>query len=66
MSKVEVNGSGADPVFDWLKKEKGGIFNSELKWNFSKFLINREGAVVGRFGSTTTPEQLEAEIVKLL
>eukprot|EP00878_Enallax_costatus_P004215 GHUV01004445.1.p1 GENE.GHUV01004445.1~~GHUV01004445.1.p1 ORF type:complete len:199 (+),score=61.96 GHUV01004445.1:159-755(+) len=66
MSKVDVNGSNAEPVFDWLKKQKGGFITSDIKWNFSKFLLDREGNVVGRYGSTTTPTQLEADIRKLL
>jgi glutathione peroxidase len=66
MSKVDVNGSNADPVFDWLKKQKGGFITSDIKWNFSKFLLDKDGKVVNRYGSTTTPAQLEAEIQKLL
>lgn len=66
-SKVEVNGGGADPLFDFLKSEKAGIFGTQdIKWNFSKFLVNREGDVVGRYAPTTTPAQLEKEIEKLL
>lgn len=66
-SKVDVNGSSADPLFDYLKSEKGGIFGTQdIKWNFSKFLINKEGAVVGRYAPTTTPASLEKEIEKLL
>eukprot|EP00877_Chromochloris_zofingiensis_P000005 jgi/Chrzof1/10004/Cz04g23200.t1 len=48
MSKVDVNGSNADPLFDWLKNEKGGFINKDIKWNFTKFLLNKEGNVVGR------------------
>lgn len=66
MSKVDVNGSTADPLFTWLKKEKGGILNSDIKWNFTKFLVNKDGKVVGRYGSTTPPSAIEADIVKAL
>eukprot|EP00879_Flechtneria_rotunda_P014174 GHRR01014811.1.p1 GENE.GHRR01014811.1~~GHRR01014811.1.p1 ORF type:complete len:124 (+),score=33.52 GHRR01014811.1:666-1037(+) len=66
MSRVEVNGSNADPVFDWLKSQKGGFLTSDIKWNFTKFLINKEGKVVGRYGSTTSPKQVEADIQKYL
>lgn len=65
-AKVDVNGGGADPLFDWLKAQKGGIFGNDIKWNFSKFLVDREGNVVGRFPSTTTPASLAAEIEKFL
>lgn len=66
MSKVDVNGSSADPVFNWLKKEKGGLLNNDIKWNFTKFLVNKEGKVVGRYGSTTAPLAIEQDIVKAL
>jgi len=66
MSKVDVNGQGAEPVFKWLKEQKGGFLNSDIKWNFSKFLVDREGNVVGRYGSSTTPAQMEADISKYL
>jgi len=66
MSKVNVNGPDADPVFDFLKSQKGGLLGNDIKWNFSKFLVDKEGKVVGRYPSTTAPAQIEAEIVKLL
>lgn len=65
-SKVDVNGGAADPLFDWLKSQKGGLFGNDIKWNFSKFLVDKNGNVVGRFPSTTAPTQLEGEIQKLL
>jgi glutathione peroxidase len=65
-SKVDVNGSGADPLFDYLKSQKGGFLGNDIKWNFTKFLLNKEGKVVGRYGSTTAPSQIEADIAKLL
>jgi glutathione peroxidase len=67
MSKVEVNGPGADPLWTWLKHEKKGLFGSEaIKWNFTKFLIGRDGEVLGRFAPTTTPQALESAIAKAL
>ncbi|PNW85678.1 hypothetical protein CHLRE_03g197750v5 [Chlamydomonas reinhardtii] len=66
MSKVDVNGPGAEPLFDWLKTQKGGLLTSDIKWNFSKFLINKEGDVVGRYGSTSSPLSLENDIKKAL
>lgn len=64
--KIDVNGDNADPLYKWLKTQKKGFLTNAIKWNFTKFLIDREGNVVGRFGSTTTPAKLESEIRKLL
>ena len=64
--KIEVNGSNASPLYKWLKKEKGGIFGSAIKWNFTKFLINRDGKVVARYSPTTPPLKIEKEIKKYL
>jgi len=67
LSKVEVNGSGADPLFQYLKKQKRGFLGiSTIKWNFTKFLVTRDGKVAARYAPTATPESLEADIVKLL
>lgn len=65
-SKVDVNGPEADPVFDYLKSQKGGLLNNDIKWNFSKFLVDKTGKVVGRYPSTTAPKDLEADIAKLI
>ena len=65
-SKVEVNGPGAHPLFQWLKKQKGGLLGGGIKWNFTKFLIGRDGRVIGRYGPTVTPERLRAEIENAL
>lgn len=65
-AKVEVNGGNAHPLWRYLKDEKGGLLTSAIKWNFTKFLIDATGRVVGRFPPTTTPESLSAEIEKLL
>jgi glutathione peroxidase len=65
-AKIDVNGSGAHPLFTFLKNALPGMLGTAIKWNFTKFLVNRDGAVVGRFAPTTTPMELEAEIEKLL
>lgn len=66
MAKIEVNGSGADPIFKHLKAEKGGLLGSSIKWNFTKFLVDRAGKVVSRHAPTDTPESLRREIEQLL
>jgi len=65
-AKVDVNGPSADPLFVYLKKAKGGLFGDDVKWNFSKFLVDRNGNVVGRYASTTTPQAIESDIKKYL
>lgn len=66
-AKIDVNGTSAHPLFTYLKKAKSGLLGSEaIKWNFTKFLINREGAVVERYAPTTKPEALKADIEALL
>ena len=66
-AKVDVNGPGAHPLYQYLKKAKPGILGSErIKWNFTKFLVDRKGSVVGRFAPKTTPEAMKPEIEKLL
>ena len=61
--KIDVNGKNAHPLYQHLKSEAPGLLGSEpIKWNFTKFLVNREGEVVERYGSTTKPEQIEAAI----
>ena len=63
MAKIEVNGAGADPLYAWLKHEKKGLLGSEaIKWNFTKFLIGRDGEVVARFAPNTEPKALESAI----
>lgn len=66
MAKIDVNGSDADPFFKYLKSEKGGLLGSNIKWNFTKFLIDRDGRVVGRYAPTVKPEQIKSDIEKLL
>ena len=66
-AKVDVNGSGAHPLYKYLTSEKAGLLGTEaIKWNFTKFLIDREGKPVARFGSSTKSDALEAPIKKLL
>ena len=65
--KVEVNGEGAHPLYRWLKSNAKGLLGSEaIKWNFTKFLIDRNGQVVDRFAPTTKPEELKSHIEALL
>lgn len=65
-AKIEVNGNGADPLFKFLKKEKRGVFGSNIKWNFTKFLVSRTGEIVKRFAPMTKPEDIENDIKSLL
>ena len=65
-SKVEVNGSGAHPLFQWLRSEKGGLLGDRVKWNFTKFLVGRDGRVIGRYPPTTKPEKIAADVEKAL
>jgi glutathione peroxidase len=60
--KVDVNGDDAHPLFQWLREEQGGLMGSKIKWNFTKFLINRDGQVVDRFGPTTKPEKIAKDV----
>ncbi|CAG7572727.1 glutathione peroxidase [Barrientosiimonas humi] len=64
--KVEVNGSGAHPLFAWLRTQKSGLLGDRIKWNFTKFLLGRDGQVIERYAPTTKPEALEADIERAL
>ena len=67
LNKIDVNGQNADPFYEFLKNERPGIMGTKnIKWNFSKFLVNKDGEVVKRYGPTTKPEAIEADIVRLL
>jgi len=67
MTKIEVNGAGVHPLYAWLKKQKKGLLGIEaVKWNFTKFLIDRHGEAVARFAPTTEPKALESAIEALL
>lgn len=66
-AKIDVNGENEEPLYKYLKKEASGIFGTEsIKWNFTKFLIDTNGKVIDRFGSTTKPFDIEDDIKKLL
>ena len=65
-AKIDVNGKNADPFFVFLKKQKGGFLGSDIKWNFTKFLISRDGTVMERYAPVTKPSQIESDILKLL
>ena len=66
-AKIDVNGLNTHPLYAWLKKAKPGLLGSQaIKWNFTKFLIDRSGAVVGRYAPTDAPESLRGDIEKAL
>ena len=66
-SKIDVNGKNAHPLFNFLTSEKKGLLGTQkIKWNFTKFLINKHGEPVNRYGSSTTPEQIQSDIEKLI
>ena len=64
--RIDVNGANAHPLFNYLKAEAGGILGNNIKWNFTKFLIDRKGKVVKRFAPITKPEKIESYIMGLL
>jgi glutathione peroxidase len=65
-AKVDVNGNNAHPLYQYLKSEKSGLLGSSIKWNFTKFLVDRSGKVVGRYAPTAKPEGITKEIEALL
>ena len=65
-SKIEVNGENEEPLYTYLKSQKGGIFGKNIKWNFTKFLVDQNGNIIKRYGSTVTPEKIEKDIKNLL
>ena len=66
-AKIDVNGADTHPLWQWLKQEKPGLLGSEaIKWNFTKFLVGRDGKVIRRYASTDTPEAIGKDIAKLL
>jgi len=65
-AKVDVNGDEAHPLFAWLRQERGGLLGSKIKWNFTKFLVGRDGQVVKRFSPTSAPEKLGGDVEKAL
>nr|CAD1819946.1 unnamed protein product [Ananas comosus var. bracteatus] len=64
--KIEVNGREASPLFKYLKSQKGGFLGDRIKWNFTKFLVDKDGKVVERYAPTTSPLKIENDIQKLL
>ena len=65
-AKIDVNGPDAHPLYEWLRSEQSGMVGNKIRWNFTKFLIDTEGKVVKRYGSTTTPVQIADDIEALL
>ncbi|MGZ4497737.1 MAG: glutathione peroxidase [Nocardioides sp.] len=65
-AKVDVNGQHAHPLFRWLRKQKGGLLGDKIRWNFTKFLVDRDGRVIGRYAPTTAPEKIVGDIEKAL
>jgi glutathione peroxidase len=61
-AKVEVNGSGAHPLYQWLRSQQGGVLGDRIKWNFTKFLVGRDGQVIKRYAPATKPEKIAADI----
>ena len=64
--KIKVNGEGEEPLYTFLKTQQKGVMGNNIKWNFTKFLVDRKGNVVARFAPTVTPEKLDEQIKKLL
>jgi len=65
-SKIEVNGANTHPVFEYLRSKKGGLLGDTIKWNFTKFLVAKNGQVVDRYAPTTPPERIAADIEREL
>lgn len=64
--KIDVNGKNEDSLYTFLKKQKGGFCTSKIKWNFTKFLVGKDGSVLKRFAPTITPQKIEAYITAVL
>ena len=62
MQKIDVNGEHAHPIYTWLKSQQGGLLTDDIKWNFTKFLIGRDGKVIDRYAPMTKPENLATDI----
>ena len=65
-AKIDVNGKNEAPLYTYLKKQKRGKFSSKIKWNFTKFLIGKDGTVLERFAPTDTPEKIDSYIAKII
>ncbi|GIQ79733.1 glutathione peroxidase [Kipferlia bialata] len=66
LDKIDVNGDNAAPIYKYLKKAKGGVFGNAIKWNFTKFLCNKEGVPVKRYAPTTKPAKMAKDIEAVL
>jgi glutathione peroxidase len=66
MSKIEVNGPGAHPLYIWLKKQAPGVLGNGIKWNFTKFLVSKDGKTVTRFAPTVEPKDMRKDIERVL
>lgn len=66
MEKIDVNGKDAHPIYNWLKEQQGGFLTDGIKWNFTKFLIGRDGQVIDRYAPTTKPEDIKEDIENAL
>jgi glutathione peroxidase len=64
--KIDVNGKNEHPIYTYLKSKKGGFLGSKIKWNFTKFLVDKNGSVVERYAPTTKPEAIEKDILKII
>lgn len=64
--KIDVNGANEEPLYQYLKSQKSGIMGGKIKWNFTKFLVDRDGKVVERYAPTKTPEAIDQDISKLI
>jgi glutathione peroxidase len=65
-AKIDVNGGNADPLFVFLKEQKKGLLSKNIKWNFTKFLIDQNGQVIERYAPTTEPDKIEGDLQKIL
>lgn len=65
-SKIDVNGENESPLYTYLKSQKGGLLGSKIKWNFTKFLVDKEGKVLARFAPTDRPEKIEKLLKEVL
>jgi glutathione peroxidase len=65
-AKIDVNGDDTHPLYEWLKAEQRGVLGGRIKWNFTKFLVDRSGQPVGRFAPNTSPEDLADDVKQLL
>ena len=65
-ARIEVNGENDAPLYTFLTEQKGGVLGRRIKWNFTKFLVDRQGCVVGRYAPMVEPDRLESEIAELL